>query len=344
MDRRILAATVVLMACAMAGAQLATANFNAATGSSGKDGFTCTSCHNVPDRGPAGQEEIYDEPAKVSLDGLPVHWNLGQQYLLTITVTGGPPAAPEPAPQGGFEIESNLGWFSVPAGMESLIEVYDLEKMGVTYTAEGTLVREWQLSWQAPTLPADANNIGGPALARAPEPVTFWVAGMAANGNHIVAAGQSDGGELGDSVDNMKISVLPSQNARDEWYNQELLPPLVDGETLADRYVSAFQGFTIKGAHFDDEASILNFQLDGGEWTRQATIGANWILDFSGGLDSGEHTLSLQSEAEDGRVSATSKVIIHVESLGEVLENQAPTPILLSALALFAAAIVRRRA
>ncbi len=275
-------------------AQLTQANFNAATGFSGRHGFTCTSCH-TPGIPAAGNQPIAP-PAEVHLDGLGDAWSPGDEWRLTIRVTGGPAALPNPAPRGGFEIEASAGSFSAPEDMVDLIDVYT--PGAVTYTVAGTQVREWSVIWHAP-------EITGP-----PAPVTFWVAAMASNGNHVIAAGLADGGEVGDAVDNKTAAVPPSAAAIDEWESIRLEPPVIDRVEDA----VAFETFRIFGHHGDLDATHLSVRINDGPWDRVATP-VSWVV-LVGPLPAGTHDISLRSETDD-RASEVLSSVLTVEAAGD---------------------------
>ncbi len=303
MKRRVLLLVILLVGSTvgLAMAQLTTANFNAATGFSGRHGFTCTSCHNVPNMGPAGEDEIYGPPAAVSVAGIPDQWQPGQAYRLTVSVTGGPPALPNPAPQGGFEIEADDGTFEAPADMQELVEVY--APGAVTYTVAGTQVREWAVTWLAPEVTSE------------PQPVQFWVAGMAANGNHVIAAGLADGGELGDSVDNDTFSVPPSQEAFEAWDLVRLEPPRLEGNVVA----RPFEPFTVRGVHTDSDATHVGYRIDDNPWGSIEARGP-WALQING-LSPGTHDIWVRSEAPP-RASEP----VHVSMVLEEVEQERATP------------------
>lgn len=331
----VLVGLIVAMFATMAFSQLAVGNFNAATGFSGKNGFTCTSCHNVPDLGPAGGE-IYPEPATVTLDGLPEAWDLGQTYELTVTVTGGPPALPAPAPQGGFEIETDQGVFTPIDATAHLIDVYHPDRLAVTYTVEGTLVREWTLEWTAPVLPQPENidteawSFGLDQLDEAPAPAGFWVAAMAANGNHVVALGMGDGGELGDSVDAIHVSVPPSQAALDGWAEVRLSPPVLV-EQDAPIEVRAGEPFTLRFKQTDPRATHAQYRVNDGDWNLIQTA-QFWDLAFSKGLVPGDHVLDIYSASVD---LVSEPISVHINAL-EDEEVVTPTPFLALVVALLA--------
>ena len=70
-------------------------------------------------------------------------------------------------------------------------------------------------------------------------------------------------------------------------------------------------------------------------------MGVVWRLDFGNGLTSGDHTLLLRSESDDGRMSDLSTVHILVEE-GAVDAVETPFPALLAVGALLMAASWRR--
>ncbi len=315
---------MLLLIAAASMASVAQGNFNAAVGFSGQQGFTCTSCHNVPDRGPLGDEQLYDPPAQVTVEGLPDSWDVGTTYTVTVTVTGGPPAAPSPAPQGGFEITSSHGAFALTEGMEDFTHVYDADQRGVTYTVEGTQMRQWQVDWSLTT------------MEERPGDVTFWVAAMSANGNHVVATNRSDGGEFGDSVDNVTLVVPPSQDAVDAWEAMLLSAPEVDS---LDELVEG-EAFTVRGRHSDPLATHIAYRLNDADWETRPAPAAKWNLEFTGGLAAGNHTLWIRSESLE-RQSDPVLVNLDVASLDDDAKST-PVPAGLVVGGLLAAAGWRR--
>lgn len=296
--------------------QTGDATFNAATGFSGRHGFTCTSCHNVPDRGPLGGEQIYDPPAQVVVEGVPERWDPEASYRIEISVTGGPPALAAPAPQGGFEIEADAGFFSAPSDMADLVDVYT--PGAVTYTVAGAMVREWAVVWHPPPVNTE------------PQPVTFWIAAMAANGNHVVAAGASDGGELLDSVDNTTARSVPSPAAMAAWYEIRMDPPTVTAPAAAQ----PFEPITLTGTHTDPDATHLGYRIDEGTWERMET-GVAWTLRLDG-LTPGEHAIWLRSEAGERRSEPVEQTVL---VSAEAMEKATPFPM----VTLFGLLLLRRR-
>lgn len=288
-------------------AQDAAANFADAAGFSGRGGATCVACHTV------APFPFTPPPATAVLEGLPEAWDAGQAYALTVRVEGGPPAMPAPAPQGGFDLAMDGGLLAVPAGSEGLLRAPTEQE--VTYLPAGTLMREWQVHWTAPTLAAE------------PRPVQVWLAVLAANGNHVVASNASDGGERLDASAHLALAVPPSQATLDAWRALPLLPPEGRAETL-EPYV------LLAGRHADRNATHLGWRVDGGAWQERAT-GPDWRLRLDG-LGPGPHTVDYRSEGA-GRASPEQRLAVDVPGFAVGLpggrETPAlPLPLLLAAL------------
>lgn len=262
----------------------AAANFAASPGFSGRSGATCLACHTVapfPFTAPV---------ATAVFEGVPEGWEPSAAYTFTIRVEGGPDPLPAPAPQGGFEIASNGGAFRIPASMSANLRL--VEPTEVTYTAAGTLMREWTVEWVAPGLEAK------------PVPVTFWVAVLAANGNHVVATNTSDGGERFDAADSLVRVVPPSTAAQTAWLALSLRLPVATAERDE-------AGWTIVGRHVDGNASALAYRLDDGPWQRRDT-GTSWRIVLPG--LAGAHTIALRSE---GLGRASPELAIALPAQGE---------------------------
>lgn len=252
-------------------ASSASAKFAASNGEfSGKGGDTCILCHA---RAAATQQAV------VSLEGLPSRWISDHTYSLTIRVEGGPPPMPSPRPQGGFELASSGGTFAPGPGMETFLRFP--QPNVITYTPEGTRMRTWQVDWTAPTLEAN------------PAPVTFWVATVAANGNHFTSGDQ---GATGDAVATTSITVRAADETLEKWRAMALLPPIID-ETRADET----GGWLVKGSHTDANATHLGYRVDGGTWKTVLTA-PTWTLITSHDPE----TLELRSEGM-GRVSPSAR-------------------------------------
>lgn len=255
-------------------AQDAAGTFAASPGFSGRNGATCLACHTV------APFPLAPPGALAELEGLPEAWEPGQTYRLTIRVTGGPPALPPPAPQGGFDLSIDGGSFSIPQGSEALLTIPNPQE--ITYRPEGTLMREWQVDWTAPS------------LATKPAQRQAWLAVIAANGNHVIATNTSDGGERFDATATFTSSFPPSQAAVAAWQAMPLLAPTATANATAE-------AVQVAGRHADGNASELWWSLDGGAWERRET-GADWRIRFDG-LAAGAHTLAFRSEGQERRSS-----------------------------------------
>lgn len=287
------------------------ANFGGSAGFSGIAGATCASCHQPP--------HPTNDDAQAVLEGLPDSWLPGRAYFLTLRVTGGPPALPPPAPQGGFDIATDRGTLSGDPGAPELFTNPSAQE--VTYTAAGTLRREWGVVWTAP------------GLHVRPAPAHFWLAVVSANGNHVIAANASDGGETLDSVAALTAVVPPDASADEAWRALPLAPP----RAVATREDA---GWRVEGEHQDGNATSLLFRLDGGSWQLRET-GRTWRVQV-GPLE-GTHTFEFRSDGT-GRSSPIETLTVgdaFVDSAtSSTQQSPSPLPYLLIVLAAVAA---RRR-
>lgn len=216
------------------------AAFAAVDGFSGRTGFTCSACHSQP---------ITDDTVVV-VEGLPDAYDVGETYLLTVRVEGGPPANPV-GPQGGFEMDVAGGDLAIPSEMEGLLRT---TKHGMTYLPDGTFMRQWNVLWEAPGLEAK------------PGSAYFWVAAVSANGNHNAETNTSAAGEFGDEVATFTTKIDPSQASIDAWEALPLLPP----ELMRN-------GSRIEGMHQDANATGIQYTLNGETITRET--GRTWWID-----------------------------------------------------------------
>lgn len=299
---------------ALAAIEATDADFAAVTGFSGRRGLDCTQCHTLPPMG------ISHVPAEVTLSGLPAAWSPGEEHRLTIQVTGGPAALPSPAPRGGFELETDAGGLLVPPGMEDLLR--PVGTTGMTYTPDGTLTRTWNVTWRAP------------GLETAPFEATFWLAALAANGNHDARLNLSDGGERGDSTATTVLTVPASQAAHEAWRAIPLDPPRLE-DTEATAPVDG--RLLLRGRHMDANATAVAWQVDD---ERRRDTGTAWLLDLSD-LPVGRHQVQVWSE---GAGRASPPVTADVQVLGDHVlvpdRIEAPFPF---ALPILAYLIARRR-
>jgi hypothetical protein len=294
-------------------AQDAQANFAASAGFSGRAGATCLACHT---EAPVGHEA-----ATAALEGLPEAWEPGRTYRLSIRVEGGPPAMPAPAPQGGFDLSIDGGSFAVPPDFAGTMRIPNPQE--ITYLPAGTLMRAWQVDWTAP------------GLESRPAAHGVWLAVLAADGNHVVAANASDGGERFDSVASLTATVPAAPSALEAWKALPLRPPTA---TAAPEEGAA----QVDGRHADANATAIAWSLDGGAWQSRDT-GSGWRLRLEG-LAPGPHSLALRSQGSD-RSSPDSLLAFDVPGFALPLGGRGspaqPPALLLLALVAFAAVLRR---
>lgn len=235
------------------------ANFANSAGFSGRNGFTCVSCHQPPSP---------QNDAVAHLEGLPASWETGVTYVLTVRVTGGPPAMPAPQAQGGFDLASSRGRL---AGDPALLRTPSPQE--ITYLPSGTHQREWHVLWQAPDLRVR------------PAPAHFWLAVLAANGNHVIALNMSDSGETLDAAAALQAEAPPSGAAIAAWDAIPLLRPVANSTAGADSW-------TIDGSHTDANATTIAFSIDGAAWDRRDSA-TDWRLVIPG---TSAHHMALRSE------------------------------------------------
>lgn len=305
------AAALALALPALWAVHEAGANFAAADGFSGQGGVTCTSCHQPP--------HPTDDTAEAHLEGLPATWLPGAVYPLTIRVTGGPPALPAPAPQGGFDLAADAGTFAPDPARPELFRSPSPHE--ITYTAAGTQMRAWHVTWTAPGLTAR------------PAPAHLWLAVLAANGNHVVAANASDGGETFDSTAATTATVPPDAAALAQWEALPLIPPTARATAAADG------SWTVDGEHNDANATELLLRLDGGAWALRET-GREWRV----AVPAGAHVLDFRSDGS-GRTSPVQTLAFGgTESSPSPASHTAPLPFAAALLAIaLAFAEIRRR-
>lgn len=260
------------MLAAAACVSTAAGNFADSAGFSGRAGATCTSCHTMPDS---------LHPAQAHLDGLPASWVPGTTYALHVSVTGGPPALPPPAPQGGFDLAVSIGHLGPATGFTDLLRAPDPSEL--TYLPAGALMRSWNVTWTTPRVTE---------LEDAPGPALVWLAALAADGNHVVATNASDGGERFDAMDAVRFAVPAAPSAQAAWKALPLPSPHIDRNE-------------VRGGQWQVEgtasavAQTLVYSLDDGAPHRRAT-GPHFELDIA--LGPGAHVLRLQV-AGAGRTS-----------------------------------------
>ncbi len=240
---------VVLLALAIVAT--GTADFAAAPGFSGRVA-DCSSCHRPPVEG---------DDAQVAITGIPADWLPDTNYDWLVDVTGGPQTIPT-GPQAGFEVEVLDGTLS--PGPEASGDVRGFHDRQATYTEDGVFQRQWSVTWTSP------------GLDQYPAPITVWVAGLAANGNHN-PLNASAAGEQGDSVATMRYTIPPAAAALDAWRAMPLMPPAIDQVVPRDG------GHTIHGRMLDDNATAVEV-FDGRQWV-QRPAGPSWRLVVQGDED-----------------------------------------------------------
>ena len=291
------------------------ANFGVVQGASGIAGVTCASCHQPP--------HPTRDDATVRIDGLPPAWTPGARYAIQVSVTGGPDPLPPPAPQGGFDLATDGGTLAPGPGNEALMLIVSPRE--ASYSPEGSLHRTWQLVWTAP------------GLESRPARVTFWVAALAANGNHVVALGAADGGETLDAAAATVAHTDPAPEADAAWRALPLQPPVANATATAE-------GWRVDGQHTDANATQLLWRTDGGPWQLRDT-GREWRLL----LPPGAHRIEYRSDGADRRSPVETLEVDRGDpsTTAALPARAAPAPALpLAALALtlpLAATLRRRR-
>ncbi|MGB0653687.1 MAG: choice-of-anchor V domain-containing protein [Thermoplasmatota archaeon] len=311
--KRAPALLILTAVTATALAAVSSADFGGSEGFSGRRGATCDLCHTLDPLGATPS-------ARVFVEGLPDAWDYGGSYDLTISMEGGPPAHPAPTqPQGGFDLEVEGGHLVVPASMTGLVRLVGEDTREATYTADGSLRRSWQVTWIAPELPAPATDI------------QLWVAGVAANGNHVIGQEGLTAGELGDATDAQAFQVAPSAAATTQWSTHPLgAPSITLLEVTADRATFLLTG-PVGTSHFEH-------RITGSAWeTTEALLEGATQVTYQG-LPGGDHDLEARALVAN-RTSAIAQASFVVP--GETQE--APLPLGTLPLALAAAAGLARR-
>jgi hypothetical protein len=229
-----------LLLAGVAFAASAESRFADAEGFSGMHGVTCVSCH-FPETVELGTA------AQVLLEGVPAAWDAGTSYALRVEVRGGPPANPIPGtPQAGFDIETDGGGFVPVAAMEGYVRLPSRQE--ATYTGLGTTLRAWDLTWEAPT------------ETEYPRNVTFFLAAIAANGNHLMG-GPNVTGERGDRATAIVRTIPPSEMTWDRWNRLPIEPPRVF--SYAPPEAGGSSVLTGEVPSFADGAEV---RIDAGNW------------------------------------------------------------------------------
>lgn len=199
----------MVLACAA----VAEAKFAQTENFSGRNGVDCGACHTA-------QLDAASPEARVILTGLPAQWDADQSYPLAIRVEGGPTPLPGRS-QAGFDLEVDQGRLSAGAAMDGLLRFPDAQE--ATYTGNGTLVREWAVVWTAPSAEMQ------------PQETNFWLAGLAANGNHN-PQGPEIMGEIGDRDHKVHERIGPSAATLEKWRTAPLPAPTLNARSSYGPY------------------------------------------------------------------------------------------------------------
>ncbi len=143
--------------------------------SNGAPQLECIQCH-------AGADQ---NPAEFTIEGLPETYEPGQTYKITVKILSGPDCSGGVA-CGGFAVQVSGGQLIVVDETNTFMSTTPLGEELLTHTKDGSLKREWSFEWKAPDTP---------------EPVTFKIAVIAANG---------DGSFQGDSYGYKEITIEPA--------------------------------------------------------------------------------------------------------------------------------------
>jgi hypothetical protein len=142
----------------------APAPFNGGPNSSGSPNPTCTACH--------GDFDLNSGDGSVSVEG-PASFAPGETIELVITVDNTTPPLPGGAgSRQGFEVSAQLpdGTHVGTLGFDGVLtQLASGNEDYVTHTSAGNELSSWTVSWTAPV--------------DAPDAVTFYAAGNAANGD-----------------------------------------------------------------------------------------------------------------------------------------------------------------
>lgn len=111
-----------------------------------------------------------DNSVTVILDGVPFHFEAGEQYEMKIQLIGGPEASTD-SYTGGFSMRVSTGVLSAGAGSEDLVQNWEDDPSTLTHTDSGsrTSDRSWNIVWTAPEESSDS--------------MTLWIAGNSVNGD-----------------------------------------------------------------------------------------------------------------------------------------------------------------
>ncbi|HLE48260.1 MAG TPA: hypothetical protein VI818_08185, partial [Candidatus Thermoplasmatota archaeon] len=159
--------------------------------------------------------------------------------------------------------------------MEGLLRRVSATEM--TYTGPGTIRRTWSVTWIAP----DATH--------APETARFWVAAMAANGNHAMN-GPDAAGERGDRFVTARFEVAPSEATTKAWAERPLEPPVLEP---FGPIIPAHGTVRLVNGHVPEDADGAEWRLDQADW--RPAIGAPGFFFDLGPVEPGPHRLEART-------------------------------------------------
>jgi hypothetical protein len=82
-----------------------------------------------------------------SMEGLPMEWEAGEEYLLNVSFSGGP--ARGPMAWAGFDLKVSAGELYVP--QDHLTARVDPGSGEATHTKEGSNASSWNVRWRSPS-------------------------------------------------------------------------------------------------------------------------------------------------------------------------------------------------
>lgn len=151
--RRLLPVLGILVFMAVVGVTA----LHASSMSNGAPQLNCVQCHVGADK----------NPAEMVVEGLPEKYEPGKTYKITVKITKGPDCSGGVA-CGGFAVQVSAGELIVVDKKNTFISTTPTGEKLLTHTKDGSLQREWTFEWKAPDKP---------------EPVTFKISVIAANGD-----------------------------------------------------------------------------------------------------------------------------------------------------------------
>jgi hypothetical protein len=170
-------------------------------------------------------------------------------------------------------------------------------------------MRQWAVDWTAPT------------LTRPPTTVRFWVAGLSANGNHVIG-GPEAGGERGDRVAAATYAVAPHADAVDAWALRPVPVPTID--PLPERVEAQAPAVLVTG-RVADWADHARWRVDQGPWT--AAAGRPVFLFHLPALDPGAHRLEVEAVVGQRTSDAVNATVTVVGTDGQAAADPEPRPL-----------------